>query len=136
VKDPCRPKVRWQPYGAFPSFRVSGACASTTFGRRRSAPAPLSHRSPSVPALAALLLATPTSEIAERLQALLAQHNPLEEGEDGFSAVWGRLASADEDALIGRIVGAPPVSLAAHHDGPRAFASITRLLRAAGRIGA
>jgi hypothetical protein len=87
-------------------------------------------------ALAALLVPSPTSEIAERLQALLAQHNPLEEGEDGFYAVCGRLAAADEDALLGRIVAAPPVPLASHRDGPRAFANITRLLRFAGRIGA
>jgi hypothetical protein len=85
-------------------------------------------------ALTALLVPTPTSEIAERLQAVLAQHNPLEEGEDGFYAVCGQLAAADEDALLGRIVGAPPVPLAAHHDGPRAFANITRVLHAAGRI--
>jgi len=85
-------------------------------------------------ALAALLVPTPTPEIAEQLQALLAGHNALEEGEGGFYDVCMRLAAADEQTLLGRITAAPPVPLAAHYDGPRALANITRLLRAAGRI--
>ena len=87
-------------------------------------------------ALVALLVPTPTREIVGQLKALLAQHNPLEEGEegrDGFYAICARLAATDEEAVIRRIDAAPPVPLAAHHDGARAFANITRLLRAAGR---
>jgi hypothetical protein len=86
-------------------------------------------------ALAALLVPTPTVSILERMRAVLAAHNPLEEGESGFYEVCGRLA-ADEDEegdLLRRIDGAPQVPLAAHYDGPRAFANIERLLRAAGR---
>jgi hypothetical protein len=85
-------------------------------------------------ALAALLVPTPTSELGEQLQALLVEHNALEEGEGAFYDVCVRLAAADEQTLLGRITAAPPVPLAAHYDGPRAFANITRLLRAAGRI--
>jgi hypothetical protein len=85
-------------------------------------------------ALAALLVPTPTREIAAQIQTVLAEHNPLEDGDDGFYGVCARLAGADEDALLRRMAAAPPVPLAAHYDGQRAFASITRLLRAAGRI--
>jgi len=85
-------------------------------------------------ALAALLVPTPTREIAEQLRALLAVHNALEEGDGGFYDVCVRVAASDEETLLGRITGAPPVPLAAHYDGPRALATITRLLRAAGRI--
>jgi hypothetical protein len=87
-------------------------------------------------ALAALLVPTPTREIVGQLWAVLARHNPLEEGREGFYAVCAGLASPDEDEddLLRRITAAPAVPLAVHHDGPRAFANITRLLRAAGRI--
>jgi hypothetical protein len=85
-------------------------------------------------ALAALLVPTPTRELGNQLQALLAEHNALEEGEGGFYDVCVRLVASDQETLLGRITAAPPVPLAAHYDGPRALANITRLLRAAGRI--
>jgi hypothetical protein len=85
-------------------------------------------------ALAALLVPTPTREIAGQIQALLAQHNALEEGEGGFYDVCVPIVAADEAALLRRMIDAPAVPLAAHYDGERAFAAIDRLLRAAGRI--
>ena len=84
-------------------------------------------------ALAALLVPTPTPTILEGIRAVLAAHNPLEEGEGGFYELCGRLAAGDEAALLERIERAPAVPLAAHYDGPSAFANIERLLRAAGR---
>ena len=86
-------------------------------------------------ALAALMVPRPTREIVEQVRAVLAQHNPLEEGDRGFyEDACGQLEHVDETALLQRIMAAPSVPLAAHYDGPRAFASIARLLRAAGRI--
>lgn len=85
-------------------------------------------------ALAALLVPTPTRAIVAQIEALLAQHNALEEGEGGFYDVCVPLVAADEEALLGRMVAAPAVPLAAHYDGERAFAAIDRLLRAAGRM--
>jgi hypothetical protein len=87
-------------------------------------------------ALAALLVPTPTMPILERIRAVLTAHNPLEEGEGGFYGHFGRLAAGEEAALLERIERAPAVPLTAHHDGARAFASIDRLLRAAGRDSA
>jgi hypothetical protein len=86
-------------------------------------------------ALAALLVPTPTPEIVARLQALLALHNPLEEGPAGIYAISEALAlaAAEAPALLDRVAAAPPVPAAPHFDGPRAFAAIERLLRAAGR---
>ena len=85
-------------------------------------------------ALVALLVPTPTHEIVERIRALLVAHNPLEEGEGGFYRICADLAGPDgEDELLRRAQAAPEVPLAAHFDGPRAFANIERLLRAAGR---
>lgn len=85
-------------------------------------------------ALAGLLVPTPTLILISRIHEVLAQHNPLEEGPGGLYDMCGELAGADEAALIVRIDRAPAVPLAPHYDGPRAFASIERLLRAAGRI--
>ena len=87
-------------------------------------------------ALAALLVPTPTPTIIERIRAVLAAHNPLEEGDGGFYEICSRLAAGEEGALLVRIEAAPSVPLAAHFDGPRAFANIDRLLRAAGRVPA
>jgi hypothetical protein len=85
-------------------------------------------------AIAGLLVPTPTVAIIAQLRAVLAAHNPLEEGEGGLYEICGQLSGADEEALIVRADLAPPVPLAPHYDGPRAFANIERLLRLAGRI--
>jgi hypothetical protein len=84
-------------------------------------------------ALAALLVPTPTLDIIAQLRALLGLHNPLEEGPAGLYATCQTLAAAELPALVARLRAAPPVPLAPHFDGPRAFAAIERLLRAAGR---
>jgi hemerythrin HHE cation binding domain-containing protein len=87
-------------------------------------------------AIAALLVPTPTPALVAQLRAVLTAHNPLEEGQGGLYAICARLAQEDgsEGALVSAIHDAPDVPLAAHFDGERAFASIERLLRAAGRV--
>lgn len=84
-------------------------------------------------ALAALLVPTPTRDVLRQVQRLLALHNPLEEGPAGIYAACETLAVAEQPALLARLRSAPPVPTAQHFDGPRAFAAIDRLLRAAGR---
>jgi hypothetical protein len=84
-------------------------------------------------ALAALLVPTPTPVIVGRLRALLDVHNALEEGAAGVYAQCEELAQDEVDALLLELQSARPVKLAPYQDGPRAFASIERLLRAAGR---
>jgi hypothetical protein len=84
-------------------------------------------------ALAALLVPTPTPATVERLRALLDVHNALEEGDDGVYAQCERLAHTEADSLLRDLENARPVKLAPYQDGPRAIASIERLLRAAGR---
>jgi hypothetical protein len=87
-------------------------------------------------ALAALLVPTPTAAILSTLTSLLAAHNALEEGPQGMYAACEELAGAASSELLARMRAAPPVPTAAHYDGPRAFAAIERLLRAAGRTPA
>ncbi|HLK93197.1 MAG TPA: hemerythrin domain-containing protein [Polyangia bacterium] len=87
-------------------------------------------------ALAALLVPTPTAEIVSTLTSLLTGHNALEEGPAGVYAACDELAGAEMSELVTRLRAAPPVATAPHYDGPRAFAAIDRLLRAAGRAPA
>ena len=84
-------------------------------------------------ALAALLVPTPTKSIIHALRAVLGAHNPLEEDPGGLYETCDKLAAGERGTLLQRLQAAPPVSLAPHFDGPRAFESIERLLRAAGR---
>jgi hypothetical protein len=84
-------------------------------------------------ALAALLVPTPTPEIVRRLRDLLEVHNAIEEGDTGVYAQCEAIAQPQRDALLEALQNAPPVKLAPYQDGPRAHASIERLLRAAGR---
>lgn len=83
-------------------------------------------------ALVAMLVPTPTPALVERIRAVLAQHNPLEEGGDGLYAACEQLAAGEAPALRAQLEAAPPVPVAPHFDGPRAFEAIDRLLRAAG----
>jgi len=84
-------------------------------------------------ALAALLVPTPTPLIVERLRALLSVHNAMEEGDDGVYAQCEQIAGVEGQAMLDQLLKAPPVKLAPYQDGPRAFASIERLLLATGR---
>jgi hypothetical protein len=82
-------------------------------------------------AIAALLVPTPTSAILQQLRTILKLHNPLEEGEIGLYAECERLAHDEIDALLERVRAVPPVKVAKHFDGPRAFAAIEDLVSAA-----
>ena len=84
-------------------------------------------------AIASLLVPTPTREIVARLRALLAAHNLVEEGEHGVYAQCEAIAGDRIGELIDKLKSVRPVALAPYQDGPRAFASIERLLRNAGR---
>ena len=81
-------------------------------------------------ALAALLVPTPTHDIIATIRKVLVEHNPLEEGPGGLYAVCEQLVGAELDALVLRVQRTPEVPLAAHFDGPRAYASIESLLKA------
>ena len=84
-------------------------------------------------ALAALLVPTPTPEIVERLETLLAEHNRMEEDPGGVYERCERLDDPARAALLEALRGARDVKLAPYQDGPRALESIERLLRATGR---
>jgi hypothetical protein len=68
--------------------------------------------------IAALLVPSPTPLICAQLRAVLARHNPLEEGAEGLYAVCDALAADNPEELIVRLKGQPEVPMAPHYDGP------------------
>lgn len=71
-------------------------------------------------AIAALLVLTPSVEVVARIRAVLALHNPLEEGPAGLYAECERLAASELDAVMERVRAAPEVPLMPYSDGERA----------------
>jgi hypothetical protein len=68
--------------------------------------------------IAKLLVRSPTHEIFDELTALLARHNPLEEGPDGLYATCDALAKGEAEAVVARLRAQPKVPLAKYYDGP------------------
>ena len=83
-------------------------------------------------ALAALLVPRPTPEVSAAIRAILAAHNPIEEGPGGLYDTCEQLAGAELDALLARLRAAPEVRVAPHVDGPRVLASARRAIERAG----
>jgi hypothetical protein len=68
--------------------------------------------------IAALLVPSPTPALCARLRAVLARHNPLEEGAEGLYAACDKLAGTDAAKVVERLRAQPQVPMAAHYDGP------------------
>lgn len=69
--------------------------------------------------IARLLVRSPDRALLEELRILLARHNPLEEGAEGFYVACDQLAQAEGTALVTRLRAQPAVPLAKYYDGPR-----------------
>ena len=83
-------------------------------------------------ALAALLVPRPTRAIAAAVRAILAAHNPIEEGPGGLYDTCEALAGAERDALLAQLRAAPEVRASPPVDGPRVLAAARRALERAG----
>jgi hypothetical protein len=81
-------------------------------------------------ALAALLVPTPTTEILATIQALLDEHNILEEEDGGLYEACEHLAGEELEALVAQARAAPEVPVAPHFDGPNVHQNIEVLLAA------
>ena len=68
--------------------------------------------------IAALLVPSPTPDLCAQLRALLARHNPLEEGVEGLYAICDTLAGTEVEAIVERLRAQPQVPMAPHYDGP------------------
>ena len=82
--------------------------------------------------LAALLVPPPSAAIAASLRAILAAHNPLEEGPDGLYPTCEALLAGESGDIVARLKSAPEVKLAPFNDGPQVMESARRALARAG----
>lgn len=65
-----------------------------------------------------LLVRSPSPAIVGELRAVLARHNPLEEGAEGVYATCDALAGAESEAVVERLRAQPRVPVAKYYDGP------------------
>jgi hypothetical protein len=70
--------------------------------------------------IAGLLVPSPTEDICAQLRAVLARHNPLEEGAEGLYAACDKLAGTEAVQVVERLKAQPGVPMAPHYDGPLA----------------
>lgn len=99
--------------------------------RRGGEPLPITRRLRSDHAtLASLLIPPPSHELLRTLRSVLDEHNPLEEGDDGFYAVCEQLVGSDAPAVLARMQALPPLRISEHLDEPRIYDHIDRLLAA------
>lgn len=82
-------------------------------------------------ALSALLVVPPTSAEVDAIRAILARHNPLEEGSGGMYERAEERAGEALSEVIGRVRSYPEVPLARHADTPVVRRSIAQLVREA-----
>ena len=85
-------------------------------------------------AIAAMLVPAPTPAGIERLQALLALHDSLEEGPAGVYADCDELLAGESTTLIVQLQDFPQVRTAPHNDGPAVERHIVETLALAGRL--
>ena len=68
--------------------------------------------------IAKLLVRSPTPAIIAALQAILGQHNEIEEGPRGLYATCDALAGEEAALLVERLRAQPEVPQAKYYDGP------------------
>ena len=80
-------------------------------------------------AIAALLVPTPTPEIAGEIRKILGPHNEVEEGGAGLYAECDELLAGEAGAILDRMRAYPPVKVARYQDGPRVCRTAEEALR-------
>ncbi len=81
-------------------------------------------------ALASLLVPTPTHALLRTIRDILAEHNVIEECQDGLYESCEQLAGSDADATLARMQAIPAVRASQHVDEPRIHDHIARMVAA------
>jgi hypothetical protein len=81
-------------------------------------------------ALGALMVPTPTRDTVASIRAILAEHNPIEEGPGGLYAVCEGLFGGGCEEALGRLRAVRKTRAPRHVDGPHVQDGIAKLLRA------
>ena len=79
-------------------------------------------------AITSLLVPSPSHTLVGELRSILAPHNVLEEGAEGFYARCDARLAAEADAIVERMRAYPPVKTMPHYDGPRALRTAAEAL--------
>jgi hypothetical protein len=83
-------------------------------------------------ALTSLMVPSPSPGGIAAIRAILAAHNPLEEGPGGLYETCEQLSAAEADELLERMKSAPEVRVLPHNDGPGVADAMRRALAKAG----
>ena len=83
-------------------------------------------------ALAALLMPLPAPSVIRAIKAILAAHNPVEEGPDGVYDICERLAKDEADDLLASIRNAPQVPTRPNMTSPKILDVARRAMARAG----
>jgi len=83
-------------------------------------------------ALVSLLMPIPTPPIIRAIRAVLAAHNPIEEGAGGVYDRCEKLAASEHDTLLDKIRAAPEVPTNPNATTPRILDAARNALRRAG----
>lgn len=83
-------------------------------------------------ALAALLVPPPTPKVVAALEAILRDHNQLEEGPGGLYETCEKLIGSDVEAILLQFRAAPEVPVRPHLDGPEIMEATRRALARSG----
>jgi len=83
-------------------------------------------------AIASLLMPTPTAAIIEMLRRILADHNEIEEGPDGWYETSETLVGAEVEQIVARFQAAPPVNVLPYSDTATVMNTVRRAVERAG----
>jgi len=83
-------------------------------------------------ALVALLMPLPAPSVIRAIKAILAAHNPVEEGPDGVYDICERLAKDEADDLLASIQNAPEVPTRPNMTSPKILDAARRAMARAG----
>ena len=83
-------------------------------------------------AIVSLLMPIPTPAIIRALRTVLAQHNPIEEGEGGVYDVCDRLTASEHVEMMAKVYAAPEVPTNPNATTPRILEAARNAMRRAG----
>ncbi len=83
-------------------------------------------------AIAALLMPTPTAGVIAALNAILGEHNLIEEGPEGLYNMCDTWADPEIERLMAKLRAAPEVAVLPHSNTPAVLDAVRRAVKRAG----
>lgn len=83
-------------------------------------------------AIAALLMPAPTAGIIAALNAILGQHNVIEEGPEGLYNMCDTWADPEIERVMAKLHAAPEIAVLPHSNSPSVLDAVRRAVKRAG----